>query len=103
MTVIEMELAELRRRVERLEEAMRRLEGDGHRTEALALEGLSERERLLAELKAEGLIRDPTPYERRLAAEWDSLSEDEKHSQTQMMHSLVLDPPLSDIILQNRQ
>ena len=62
-----------------------------------------ELEPLLAWLKAEGLIRDPTPEERRLAAEWDALPEEEKQDHIRLMRSLVLDPPLSQIIIQNRR
>jgi hypothetical protein len=57
--------------------------------------------RLLAWLKAEGVIRAPTPQEHRLAAEWDALPEDEKQAHVQFMHNLQLDPPLSEIIIQN--
>ena len=62
-----------------------------------------ELEPLLAWLKADGLIRDPTPEERRLAAEWDALPEEEKQDHIRLMRSLVLDPPLSQIIIQNRR
>ena len=60
-------------------------------------------EPLLAWLKAEGLIRDPTPEERRLASEWDALPEEEKQDHIRLMRSLVLDPPLSQIIIQSRR
>ena len=67
------------------------------------MESLSEREQLLVELKAEGLIRDLTPAERALAAEWDALPEDEKEAHIRLMNSLVLDPPLSQIIIKGRR
>jgi len=54
-------------------------------------------------LKAEGLVRDPTPEERRLAAEWDALPEEGKQDHIRLMQSLVLDPPLSQIIIENRR
>ena len=60
-------------------------------------------EHLLAWLKAEGLVRDPTPEERRLAAEWDALPEEGKQDHIRLMQSLVLDPPLSQIIIENRR
>ncbi len=41
---------------------------------------------------AQGLVRDPTPEERRLAAEWDTLSAEEKQAHIHFMHSLVLTP-----------
>jgi len=58
---------------------------------------------ILAWLKAEGLLRDPTPEERRLAAEWDALPEEGKQDHIRLMQSLVLDPPLSQIIIENRR
>ena len=58
---------------------------------------------ILAWLKAEGLVRDPTPEERRLAAEWDALPDEGKQDHVRLMQSLVLDPPLSQIIIENRR
>ena len=58
---------------------------------------------ILARLKAEGLVRDPTPEERRLAAEWDALPDKGKQDHVRLMQSLVLDPPLSQIIIENRR
>jgi len=58
---------------------------------------------ILAWLKAEGLVRDPTSEERRLAAEWDALPEEGKQDHIRLMQSLVLDPPLSQIIIENRR
>ena len=58
---------------------------------------------ILAWLKAEGLVRDPTSEERRLAAEWDALPEEGKPDHIRLMQSLVLDPPLSQIIIENRR
>ena len=60
-------------------------------------------QQLLAWLKAEGLIRDPTPEELCLAAEWDVLPEAEKRDHIRLMQRLVLDPPLSQIIIENRR
>lgn len=60
-------------------------------------------EHILAWLKAEGLVRDPTPEERRLAAEWDTLPEEEKQDHIRLMRSLALDPPLSHMIIENRR
>lgn len=60
-------------------------------------------EQLLAWLKAEGLIREPTPEERGLAAEWDALPEEEKQDHVRLMHSLARDPPLSQMIIENRR
>ncbi len=106
MAMVEVELRELQTRVTWLEQAIRELRGDGGRAVLVSdeeMENLSEREQLLVELKAEGLIRDLTPEERALAAEWDALPEDEKEAHIRLMNSLVLDPPLSQIIIENRR
>jgi hypothetical protein len=65
--------------------------------------GVTDSDRLVARLKAEGLIRDPTPEELSLATEWDVLSEEEKQKHIRFMQSLALDPPLSQIIAENRR
>ncbi len=59
-------------------------------------------ERVLAELKAEGLIRDLTPQERAAAAQWEALPE-EKEAVIQELRNLELEPMLSEIIIQNRR
>ena len=106
MAMVEVELRELQTRVTWLEQAIRELRGDGGRAVLVSdekMESLSEREQLLVELKAEGLIRDLTPEEQALAAEWDALPEDEKEAHIRLMNSLVLDPPLSQIIIESRR
>lgn len=60
-------------------------------------------ERVLAELKAEGLIRDLTPQERAAAAQWEALPEEEKEAVIQELRNLELEPMLSEIIIQNRR
>jgi len=102
MTSLGIELAELKIRVEWLEETMRRLLGDRERIAALPIEGLSERERLLAELKVAGLIRDPLPEEMVLAAEWDTLPEEEKQSVIWELEHLPPGPMVSDIVIESR-
>ena len=106
MAMVEVELRELETRVTWLEQAIRELRGDGGRAVLVSdeeMESLSEQEQLLVELKAEGLIRDLTPEERALAAEWDALPEDEKEAHIRLMNSLVLDPPRSHIIIESRR
>jgi hypothetical protein len=106
MAMVEVELRELETRVTWLEQAIRELRGDGGRAVLVSdeeMESLSEREQLLVELKAEGLIRDLTPEERARAAEWDALPEDEKEAVVQEMRNLKPGPMLSDIIIQNRR
>lgn len=103
MATVEAELRELKARVGRLEQVVRELRGDSSPAAPAEMEDLSERERALAILKAEGLIRDLTPEERALAAEWQALPEEEKQAHVRLMRSLVLDPPLSQIIIENRR
>ncbi|MCR4408273.1 MAG: hypothetical protein NUW24_15370 [Anaerolineae bacterium] len=103
MTTLELELVELRARVERLETQVRQLVGDRHGVVPPTPGEPLDQEQLIAWLRAEGLVRDPTPEERRLAAEWDALPEEEKEAHIRFMRSLVLDPPLSRIIIENRR
>ena len=63
----------------------------------------SDPEQLVAWLKAEGLVRDPTLEERGLAAEWDAVPEEEKQNHIRLMHSLTLEPLLSQIIIESRR
>jgi len=103
MTALELELRELKTRVERLETQVRQLAGKRAKVAPPVPGQPLDQEQLIAWLKAEGLVRDPTPEERRLAAEWDALSEEEKEAHIRFMRSLVLDPPLSQIIIENRR
>lgn len=57
---------------------------------------------VLAELRQEGLIRDPAPEELEHVAAWDSLPEAEKRSIDEELDGLRLDPLLSEIIDLNR-
>jgi len=103
MTALELELVELKTRVERLEAKVRQLAGDVSKVAPPTPGEPLDQEQLIAWLKAEGLVRDPTPEERRLAAEWDALPEEEKEAHIRFMRSLALDPPLSQIIIENRR
>lgn len=103
MTTLEREVVELKARIERLEETVCRLAGQERKAVLPAPGEPLDLEQLLAGLKAEGLVRDPTPEEYRLAAEWDALPEEEKQAHIRFMRSLVLDPPLSQIITENRR
>lgn len=103
MATVEAELRELKARVGQLEQVVQELRRDSSPAATTEMEELSERERALTILKAAGLIRDLTPEERALAAEWQVLSEEEKRAHVQLMRSLALDPPLSQIIIENRR
>jgi hypothetical protein len=102
MTNLELELQELKSRVERLELTVVHWMRGGHRQVAPAGTAMDQ-EQLLAWLREEGLVRDPTSEERRLAAEWDDLPEAEKEAHIESMRCLVLAPPLSQIIADARR
>ena len=99
---MEREVEELKVRLERLEAVVRRLVGDEPQVGLPTSEKSADQEPPLSWLKAQGLVRDPTPEEKRLAAEWDTLSEEEKQAHIRFMHSLVLTPPLSQVLIDNR-
>jgi hypothetical protein len=103
MATLEREIVELKERVERLEAVIRRLLGNESQGTLSVFGKTSSQEQLLAWLKTQGLLREPTPEERRLAAEWDALPEEEKQAHIHFMHSLALDPPLSQIISEQRR
>jgi hypothetical protein len=98
----EQELRELKARVERLEMTVHQLANNERQITPLTPNQLSDQEQVLAWLKAEGLVRDPTAEERRLAAEWEALPEEGKQTHIRSMHNLALDPPLSQTILESR-
>ena len=103
MTTLEQEVGELKARLDRLEAMVRSLAGDVH-TPVLPARGAPQnQDHLLAWLKTQGLVRDPTPEEHRLAAEWDTLSEAEKQAHIRFMHGLALDPLLSRVLIENRR
>ena len=102
MTSWEQELEELKARVERLETTVRQLANDDRQMTPLTPNQLSDQEQILTWLKTDGLVRDPTPEERRLAAEWEALPEEEKQTHIRSMHNLALDRSLRQTILENR-
>lgn len=103
MIVLEHELQELKTRVERLEAMGHRLIDNEPSQVALPPPSTPlEQEQLLAWLQSQGLVRHPTPEEQRLAAEWDTLTEEKKQTHIRFMQSLSLTPPLSQIILERR-
>jgi hypothetical protein len=102
MTTLEREVVEIKARVERLEALVGQLVGKTHQAVPAALDEPLDLEQLLARCKAEGVVRDPTPEERRLAEEWDALPEEEKQAHIRVMQHLLLDPPLSQILTENR-
>ncbi|MBC7226090.1 MAG: hypothetical protein H5T61_02510 [Thermoflexales bacterium] len=102
MRSVERELLELRTRVERLEERLNRLAG-AEPEAAPSLPDPSDPAQIRAWLKAQGIIRDPTPEELRLAAEWEALPEEEKEAIRRELDHLPPGPLASDIIIENRR
>lgn len=103
MAILEQEVGELKTRIERLEATVRRLADEEQQDAEGALDTPQNAEQLLAGLKAQRLLRTATPEEDQLAAEWDALPDEEKQAHIRFMHGLVLDPPLSQLITENRR
>ena len=62
-----------------------------------------EMDAIIAELRREGVIMEPTHEMLAKAAKWDALSEQEKQRYREAMDALHLDPPLSQIIIDSRR
>jgi hypothetical protein len=103
MSTWEQELGELKVRVAQLETTVRQLADHAQPTLSLEPGQLADQEQLLVWLKAEGLVCHPTAEEQRLAAEWDTLPEEQKQAHRRFMRSLSLDPSLSQVIADNRR
>ncbi len=58
---------------------------------------------LLADLRAAGMLVDPTPEMLARAAAWDALPESEKQEAIEELRNLKLDPPLSEIVIRARE
>lgn len=58
---------------------------------------------LLVDLRAAGLLMDPTPEMLARAAAWDALPESEKQEAVEELRNLKLDPPLSEIVIRARE
>jgi len=102
MATIEVELQELRQRVEWLESTGRQMA----REKPQPTHGVSQplnAAALIALLKAEGVIRDPTPEEIELAAKWRELPEEEKQAIRWELDHLSPGPMASDIVIENRR
>jgi len=103
MPKVELELLEIRARLERLERRVRQLAGEEAELPPPTPGMSPDPQYIIAWLRSQGLIREPTTEERQLAAEWDALPEEEKEAHIRLMHSLALDPPLSQIIIESRR
>jgi len=103
-SVIELEekVAELQERVACLEWSVWRLP-EKQPLSPLPPDHVLDKHALINLLKKAQIIRDPLPEEKSLAGEWHRLPKDEKLAHIQFMQSLTLDPPLSQIIVENRR
>ena len=103
MRKIELELAELRTRLERLERRVRQLAGEEAELPPPTPGVSPDPQYIIAWLRSQGLIREPTPEEQQLAAEWDALPEEEKEAIRWELDHLPPGPMASDILIENRQ
>jgi hypothetical protein len=55
-------------------------------------------EALLAEMRSQGLLAEPTPEMRAHVQSWQALSEEERQAIVRELRALRLDPPLSEVI-----
>lgn len=62
-----------------------------------------EEAQMLAELRAAGLLMDPTPEMLARAAAWDALPESEKQEAIEALRNLELAPSLSEIVIRARE
>jgi hypothetical protein len=103
MTTLEQEVMDLKARLGHLEVVVRRLTADLPQSGVPVPPPPLDQSELLAWLKANGLVREPTTEECRVAAAWDALSDEDKQRHIDEMQHLVLDPPLSQILIAQRR
>jgi len=103
MQRVELELINIRTRLDRLEQRVRQLAGEEPEIPPPTPGMPPDPRYVLAWLRAQGLIREPTPEERRLAAEWDALPEEVKEAIQRELDHLPPGPMASDIIIENRR
>src|SRR3990172_7210535 len=101
MTTLEREVLELKKRIDRLESNLRRL--IGARLVAIPAAGETDPAALAEWLQAEGLVREPMLEEASLAAEWETITEDERRAIQHELDHVPAGPLASDIILENRR
>ena len=102
MATLELELIQLRVRVERLEAELRRLRGEGPDGKPPA-QGDVDRDRLIAWLTAEGLVVAPPSMAEFHVERWQSLPEQEKEAVRWELDHLPPSPMVSDIVIENRR
>jgi hypothetical protein len=117
MAIRELELAHVQEELEDIKARLTRLESrhgrrakrDQNQLQHIPPKSLAEMNRteLMAWLTDEGLIREPTEEERRLAAEWsaewNAMSEDERQAIQWELDHLPAGPMVSDIVSEGRR
>jgi hypothetical protein len=103
MTTLEQEVMDLKTRLGYLEAVIRRLTAALPQAEVPVPPTPLDQTELFAWLRANGLVREPTAEEYRVAAAWDTLSDEDKQRHIDHMQHLVLDPPLSQILIAQRR
>ncbi len=102
MTTIEREIKALKERMTQLEYHISQQERS--RTPVSFSPGAAvHREQLRFWLEAEGVVAKLPPAAQKQAGRWRKMTGDEKQEHVQSMHDLKLDPPLSQIIVENRK
>lgn len=99
---LELEMTEIKTRLGHLELAVREIAGE-RRPALHPLDMPVNNEGLLAWLRMQGLVRDPTDEEKSLAAEWDELSDGERQSILWELSHLPPGEMASEIIIENRR
>ena len=104
MTTIDLqvEMADIKTRLGSLETAVREIVS-GRRPSFQAPDIPSSNKELLAWMRMWGLVRDPTPEELDLAAQWDELPQEEQQAVLWELDHLPPGPLASDIIIENRR
>lgn len=100
---LKQELVQLKGRVERLEASVRRLADTEPEVEPPQPGEPLDQEKLLAWLKAEGLVIEPPPVVQAHAERWRALPEEEKQAIRRELDHLPPGPMASDIIIENRR
>jgi len=102
MATIEVELTELKQRVEQLESTVRQLTEEKLLTKPSVAQPLDEAT-LVAILKAEGILVEPPAAALAHAQRWQARPESEKQAIRHELNNLPPGPMASDIIIENRR